>query len=237
MKKVYIILGMLLLTTTLKAQPVEIMLITGGHAFDTTQFFQLFDRMENIGYEHFQQPEANRSIAKGKAKDFDVLVFYDMWQPISDDEKRAYINLTKKGKPMLFLHHSLVSYQDWPKFEKLIGGKYVQKSQAIPEHEQSTYEHDVWVYMHSLRNHPVTKGLEMIKLFDEVYGNTRVSDDVLPLFKTNHPKSSKIIGWENRFNASRIVYLQPGHDYRAYQSDKYRQLLEQTIKYLAEKNQ
>ena len=237
MKKVYIILGFFVLSAALRAQPVEIMLITGGHAFDTTRFFQLFDRIKNIEYEHFQQPEANRVIANGKTNDFDVLVFYDMWQSISDDEKRAYINLTKKGKPMLFLHHSLVSYQDWSTFEKLIGGKYVQKNPVIPEDEQSTFEHDVWVYMHSMRNHPITKGLKMIKLFDEVYGNTRVSDEALPLFKTNHPKSSKIIGWENRFNASQIVYLQPGHDYRAYESDKYRQLLEQTIKYLAGKNQ
>lgn len=237
MRNVYIILVLIVFSATLKAQSVDIMLITGGHSFDTTRFFQLFDRMPNIKYEHFQQPEANSAIAKGKAKEFDVLVFYDMWQSVSDSEKQAYINLTKKGKPMLFLHHSLVSYQDWPEFEKLIGGKYIQKNPAIPEDEQSTYEHDVWVYMHAMRNHPVTKGFKMIKLFDEVYGNTRISDDVLPLFKTNHPKSSRVIGWENKFNSSRIVYLQPGHDYRAYESEDYRQLLEQTIKYLAGINQ
>ena len=233
MKRLYIIVGIVLLSFALKAQPVKIMLITGGHAFDTLQFFQLFDDMNGIVCEHFQQPEANRAIAGGKAKNFDVLVFYDMWQSISENEKRAYLELTRNGKPMLFLHHSLVSYQGWETFEKMIGGKYIQKSPNIPENEQSTYEHDVWVYMHPLRNHPVTQGFEMIKLFDEVYGNTRVSDDVIPLFKTNHPKSSGIIGWENRFNSSTIVYLQPGHDYRAFQDENYRKLLSQTIHYLA----
>lgn len=236
MKHVYIILGIFLITYNLKAQPVEIMLITGGHAFDTVQFFQLFDQMEEVEYTHFSQPKANHALVNGDAEKFDVLVFYDMWKEITDSEKRAYIHLTKQGKPFLFLHHSLVSYQDWKTFEKLIGGKYVSKNPAIPENQYSTYEHDVWVYMHVLKNHPITKGFDTIKLFDEVYGNTRVSDDVIPLFKTKHPKSSEIIGWENKFNNSSIVYLQPGHDSRAFESADYRKLLQQAIFYLAGTN-
>ena len=212
------------------------MLITGGHAFDTIQFFQLFDKMEGIEYEHFSQPAANREIVQGTAEDFDVLVFYDMWNDISQTEKASYINLTKEGKPFLFLHHSLASYQNWNLFEKLIGGKYIEKGVGVPEDELSTYEHDVWVYMIPVMNHPVTKGFGTIKLFDEIYGNTRVSDDVLPLFKSNHPKSSRIIAWENAFNLSKIIYLQPGHDYRSFESENYRKLLRQTILYLAKTN-
>lgn len=233
MKKLFLVAVLFLLAGYLGAQPVRIMLITGGHAFDTLQFFQLFDKMDGVEYEHFNQPEANREIAKGTAKNYDVLVFYDMWNTISQSEKTAYINLTNEGKPFLFLHHSLASYQNWDLFESLIGGKYVEKKVGVPEDKLSNYEHDVWVYMIPVRNHPVTKGFGTIKLFDEIYGNIRVSDDVLPLFKSNHPKSSRIIGWENSFNSSKIVYLQPGHDYRSYESEDYKKLLEQTILYLA----
>ncbi|MBW6533624.1 MAG: ThuA domain-containing protein [Mariniphaga sp.] len=221
---------------TLKAQPVKIMLVTGGHSYDTIQFFQLFDALDGIEYTHFQQPEANQAIAGGVAEDFEVLVFYDMWREISEAEKSAYMELTKKGKPMLFLHHALVSYQNWPQFEKLLGGKYIEKRRGIPEKELSTYEHDVWVYIQLVGNHPVTKGFSSLRFFDEVYGNYRVSEDVVPILTTNHPQSEKIIGWENRFNKSRIIYLQPGHDYRTFETEEYRRLLLQAINYLAKSN-
>lgn len=218
---------------TLNAQTVKIMLVTGGHSYDTIPFFQLFDAMEGVEYTHFQQPLANSAIAEGEAELFDVLVFYDMWKEISEAEKAAYIGLTQMGKPMLFLHHSLVSYQNWPQFEKLLGGKYVEKQRGIPEKELSTYEHDVWVYIQPVGNHPVTKGFGSLRFFDEVYGNYRVSEDVIPIITTNHPQSERIIGWENRFNNSRIIYLQPGHDSRTYETDDYRRLLLQAIRYLA----
>jgi type 1 glutamine amidotransferase len=225
-----------LIIFTLHAQPVKIMLVTGGHSYDTIQFFQLFDALDGIEYTHFAQPEANQAIAGGVAEKFDVLVFYDMWKEISEAEKAAYIDLTQKGKPMLFLHHALVSYQDWPQFEKLIGGKYIEKRRGIPENELSTYEHDVWVYIQPVGNHPATQGFSGLRFFDEVYGNFRISEDVVPVLTTNHPQSERIVGWENRFNKSRIIYLQPGHDSRTYETDEYRRLLLQSVKYLATSN-
>lgn len=234
MRLILTIVAASLIIFTLNAQSVKIMLVTGGHSYDTIQFFQMFDALEGIEYEHFLQPEANRKIARGAGENYDVLVFYDMWREISEPEKQAYIELTKKGKPMLFLHHSLVSYQGWPEFEKLLGGRYVEKHRdvKVKEEELSTYEHDVWVYIQPVGNHPVTKGFSNLRFFDEVYGNYRVSEDVIPILTTNHPQSEKIIGWENRYNKSKIIYLQPGHDYRTYETEDFRKLLLQTIMYL-----
>jgi hypothetical protein len=221
--------------TLLKSQPVKIMLVTGGHAFDTIQFFDMFDALQGIEYEHFEQPKANQRIASGKTGDYDVLVFYDMWQGIGDIEKQAYLKLTNEGKPMLFLHHSIVSYQSWPEFEKILGGKYVEKARGVAPEDQSNYEHDVWVYSKVENITPVTKGFGELRFFDEIYGNVRISDNVLPLLKTRHPKSMEIIAWENSYNNSKIVYIQPGHDYRTFGDESYRKLLAQTIHYLAGK--
>lgn len=213
------------------------MVVTGGHAFDTVQFFQLFDSLEGIAYDHFNQPEANQFIASENTQTYDVLVFYDMWQKISEKEKQAYLRLTRQGKPFLFLHHSLVSYQDWDEFEKLLGGKYIQRSDKIPGEQQSTYKHDVWINFKVVDSkHPVTRGFNDFRLFDEVYGNFRVSEDVVPLLKTNHPESSSIVGWENKYNNSTIIYLQPGHDFHAFESPLYHNLLLQSVNYLAKTN-
>ena len=218
----------------LHAQPVKIMLVTGGHSYDTLQFFQMFDALEEVEYEHYLQPSANRAIADGQAEKFDVLVFYDMWQPVSDEEKQAYLDLTRKGKPFLFLHHALVSYQQWNDFEDIIGGKYIERNQDIPSDQLSTYRHDIWVDVEVADpDHDATREMKNFRIFDEVYGNYKVSSKVKPLLKTNHPESSPVIGWENRYNSSVIIFLQPGHDKNAYESEDYRKLISQSVKYLA----
>lgn len=218
------------------AQPVKIMLVTGGHSFDTLQFFEMFDELDGIIYDHFQQPEANRILAQHRARDYDVLVFYDMWKEISDNEKSAYLRLTQEGKPLLFLHHSIVSYQNWPEFEKIVGGKYFEKGKNVPQELLSTYEHDVWVYTRVENYTPVTAGLKEPRFFDEVYGNVRISENVLPLLSTRHPKSMRYVAWQHKYNNSQIVYLQPGHDNRTYENEEYRKLLAQAIKFLAQTN-
>ena len=212
------------------------MLVTGGHSYDTLQFFQLFDQMPEIEYGHFEQPNANRAIANGVANNFDVLVFYDMWNTITREQKAAYIRLTKQGKPFLFLHHSLASYQNWRAFEDIIGGRYVQENRKVPEAEWSESEHDMWVYCTIENYTPVTAGFSELRFFDEVYNNIRISENVRPLLRTRHPKSAEYVAWENRYNASTIVYIQAGHDRRTYENDDYRKLLLQAIQYLNTSN-
>lgn len=218
------------------AQPVKIMLVTGGHAFDTVQFFEMFDALPGIEYDHFQQPKANNKLVKDFAKDYDVVVFYDMWKSISALEKNAYQRMTNEGKPLLFLHHSIASYQKWGEFENIIGGKYVESARNVPEDEHSNYEHDVWVYTKVENYTAVTVGLKEPRFFDEIYGNVRISENVIPLLRTTHPKSMRYVAWQHKYNNSHVVYLQPGHDYRSYESEDYRKLLTQAIKFLASTN-
>ncbi|MDH3712191.1 MAG: ThuA domain-containing protein, partial [Cyclobacteriaceae bacterium] len=79
----------------------------------------------------------------------------------------------------------------------------------------------------------VTSGLEDFTVFDEVYGNTEVLPDVIPLLGTNHPESTSVIGWENHYRKSRIIYLQPGHGPSIFLDKNYRQLLRQAIMHLS----
>lgn len=236
MKKISVFLLFLFFAVLGVSQPIKVMVVTGGHAFDTLQFFQMFDGMHGLEYEHFEQPTANKELAKGKGNDFDVLVFYDMWKSISETEKAAYLRLTKAGKPMLFLHHSLASYQNWNEFEKILGGRYVEKGKKVPEEEQSNYEHDVWLYCSVVRRTPITASFTQLRFFDEAYGNVRITDSIEPLLRTKHPKSMEYVAWRNVYNKSNIIYIQPGHDKRTFAEPSYKQLLKQAIVYLAGTN-
>lgn len=75
MKKLFLFFLVLIFPFFIQAKNIKIMLVTGGHSFDTLQFFQLFDELEGIEYTAFAQPEANRKIANGEAANFDVVVF------------------------------------------------------------------------------------------------------------------------------------------------------------------
>jgi len=77
----------LFIFSVIQAQPVKIMLVTGGHGFDTLQFFDMFDALPGIEYEHFQQPKANQKLVKDLAKNFDLFVVYEMLKSILESEK------------------------------------------------------------------------------------------------------------------------------------------------------
>lgn len=145
MKEIIVTFLILLTTYTVQAQPINLMLVTGGHYFDTIPFLNMFEQMDGIQYEHVPQPEANQKIAEGDVKRFDLLVFYDIGRKISDTEKQGYLNLLEQRKPMLFLHHTLLSYPMWPEFEKIIGGKYLKKDKnsTLPDSLFSSYHYNV----------------------------------------------------------------------------------------------
>jgi len=218
------------------AKKLNIFIITGGHNFERQAFFGMFDSFPDITYTELQQPDANNYYTPDKAKDADVFVFYDMVQDISEPQKAAFLDLLNKGKGMVFLHHSFISYQDWPEFEQVTGGKYfleatMKDGQEIPA---STYKHDVNFDLTVVDpEHPVTKGLRDFTIHDEVYGGYTVLPDVEPLLTTNHPESSEIIAWAKSYGNSRIVVIQPGHDSHGYSNPNYQQLVKQAIEWVA----
>ncbi len=209
----------------------KILIITGGHAFDNPSFFEMFDSFSDIEYDAIVQPAGNKMVQNRSLGKYDAVVFYDMYKDITAPQKSAYIALLKTGKGMVFLHHSLVSYQEWPEFQNIIGGKYL--SAPTDNHSKSTFKHDVDIDVEIVdQNHPITQGMKNFRLFDEVYGNYVVNETVSPLLKTNHPESSTVIGWHHRYEKSKIVYLQSGHDSHAYKNENFRVLVYNAIKWV-----
>ena len=234
--KQFLLIFLILISGTFSiAQPVKILLVTGGRDFDAKPFFDLFDQLDGIEYEHYSQPKANQILVKDLAEDYDVLVFYDEWQNISETEKSAYMQLAAKGKPFLFIHQSIMSYQKWPEFENLLGGRYLFEAHNVSEELVSTKDADIWVYADVENYTAVTVGFRQIRFFDEAYDNVQVAEDIIPLLKTKHPKSMEYVAWQHKYKASDVVYVQPGYDSRTFESEDYRKLIKQAILFLAKK--
>ncbi|MBL7967600.1 MAG: ThuA domain-containing protein [Prolixibacteraceae bacterium] len=221
----------LLCSFTVSAKKLNILVITGGHGFDEKSFFEMFDSFHDISYTKLIQPEANTQLGTIDPKTYDAIVFYDMPKSITEQGKTNYYKLLKLGKGLVFLHHSQCSYQDWEGYKTIVGGKYHEEKNTP---QTSTYQHDVtFTVKISDPKHPVTRGLKDFEILDEVYGNTEVLPGVTTLLTTDHPQSSKIIGWTHQIEKSRIVYIQPGHDKNSYINPDYQKLIFQAIKFVS----
>lgn len=218
---------------------IHILVITGGHGFKQEPFYHMFDSLSNdISYDKLEQPAANELISSAGVDKYDALVFYDMYNSITPSQKQAYIQLLKKGKAMIFLHHSLVSYQDWEDFQKIIGGKYYEKATLVNgDTIKSSYEHDVLIPVKiENRKHPVTKGLKDFEIHDEVYGHFGTQPNIIPLLSTTHPGSSPNIAWINPYLGSDVLFIQLGHGPEAFGNPNYRRLLLQGIEWSVSKH-
>ncbi len=217
--------------TLTRTKEINVLIISGGHDFEHGPFYAVFDALPKVHYDTLVQPQANALIATSEIDKYDVLVFYDMFDSILPSEQQAYVNLLKKGKAMIFLHHSLVSYQNWAEFIHVVGGKYHTRPVVVKgDTLKSNYEHDVAMPIRiEDKKHPVTAGINDFDIVDEIYGDTEILPTVKPLLSTSLAKSMGYLAWINHYGNSDVLYIQLGHGPTAYANPNYRKLLQQAI--------
>jgi type 1 glutamine amidotransferase len=213
---------------------IRVLVITGGHDFEREPFFKMFQDNAHITFQAVEHPKAHEYLRPEASAKYDVVVLYDLWPKISEEAKADFINLLNAGKGLVALHHCLASYQDWPEYEKIIGGKYfLEKHQENGvEKPGSTYQHGVKFNVHVADpKHAVTRGLSDFDVVDETYGLFKVLPGVKPLLTTTETTSGKTIGWVHSYGKARVAYIELGHDHVTYENPNYRRLLDQAIQW------
>lgn len=219
-------------------EPVRVAVITEGHSFDRDAFTQMFDSLEHITWKEHKNPDAQKLFKPENSRNYDVLVFYDTWNEITDDLKKEYLDLVKGGKPVLFLHHGICSYPEWPEFGKVVGSKYLFKDETIggTEYKPSTYHEDVEIPVQVTdKDHFITQGISDFVIHDEVYGGLWQSDGVHSLLETKRPDSSPKLLYTHLYKGTRIVTMIPGHGAGAMGDTNYRRILGRSLLWLAGK--
>jgi hypothetical protein len=203
-------------------QPSSLLVVTGGHDYDTS-FYSLFSGWV---WDH----RLHRASAEGfgrKLDRYDAVVLYDMAQTITEEQKQNLLSYLDRGGGLVVLHHALASFQSWPEYAKLIGGKYRLK----PEGDQpaSTFQHDVWMDIRVRDGeHPVTRGLQPFRIYDEVYGKIWVAPESRVLLAAGEP-----VMWISPHPKARIVVIQLGHGPEAHRDPAYRRLVHQALRWAA----
>ena len=218
------------------AKPIRILVITGGHEYKITEFNQMLEALgKDIQYQISELPGAYDMFLPENRNKYDVLVFYHMWQTITDEQAKVLSDCISQGKPLVVLHHSICAYDDWPEYVNIIGGKYFHKPTTIKgkEYPACSYIHDLHFTVKIINPaDPVTKGLTDFDIFDETYKGFYVDENVTPLLSTDEPSSTPVIGWSKMYGKARIVTLQSGHDAATFENPDFRKLLRQAIEWV-----
>ncbi len=216
----------------------RVLVVTGGHDFEKEPFFRLFKDNPDITFKAVEHPNAQVLLKADAAKDWDVLVLYDMYQPISDEVKSDFVARLKEGKGLVVLHHAIASYQKWPEYARIIGAQYYLEKTVVNgvEKPASLWQHDVKIAVRVAdAEHPVTRGVKDFEIHDETYKLFDLATDAHTLLTTDQPLSNKEIAWAKTYEKARVVYMQSGHDHLAYENPNFQRLLRQAIQWVAGK--
>ncbi|MFW5972697.1 MAG: ThuA domain-containing protein [Bacteroidota bacterium] len=228
-------LGFLLMAlSSARSETTSVLVVTGGRSVDETSFADLLDSLP-FTVDRAEKPEAFALFGSDDIERYAAVLFYDMYQPISEQEKQAFLSLFERGIGVVFLHHSIVSHQEWDEYEMIVGGRYFESAWQDEGrgYGPSTYRHDQEFVVQVVQpDHPVTSGLNDFPIRDETYLNYRVHDFVTPLLRTDYRESGEVLGWTHEYENSRVVYIMLGHDHQAYQHPAFRQILASALSFV-----
>lgn len=215
---------------------VKVLLITGGHGYDTVNFNLMMKKLP-VAYDHYAHPNAHEMLKAANVAKYDVVLLYDMPKEIAEEARQDFIAMLREGKGLVVLHHAFCSYDFWPEYTKIVGGRYHHFPWMKDGAEQapSTYEHDVDLAVKvEDTGHPITKGIADFRIIDEVYGGTEILPTVHPLLSTDNPASGRLVAWTNAYANSRIATITLGHDRQSWENPAFTRLLSQAILWAAE---
>jgi type 1 glutamine amidotransferase len=241
MRKIFtysiLLLTLLLVNSSgaLAKHPIRIMVVTGGHNYEKLPFDEMLSSLgPDITSQVVEFPAAYDQFLPENRSNYDVLVFYHMWQKITPEQEKLFSETIREGKPLVVLHHSICAFDEWPEYWNIIGGKYFHKPTTVDgkEYAACTYIHDL-KYMVNItkKKHPVTKGIKDFEIFDETYKGYYVALGVVPILTTTEKSSQPIIGWTSKYGKARVVTFQCGHAAPTFQNENFRKLLKQAIEW------
>lgn len=214
-------------------KPIRVLVITGGHGYKVEEFNRMLESLApEITFRVVELPAAYEMFRAENRNQYDVLVFYHMWQKITDEQKEVFTDCIRSGKPVVALHHSICAFDDWPEYWNIIGGKYFHRETEFngKVYQPCSYIHDLHFTVNVTgKKHPVTDGISNFPIYDETYKGYYVAPDVTPLLTTEEPSSTPVIGWTKKYGKARIVVLQSGHDVPTFENANFRKLLKQSV--------
>jgi hypothetical protein len=212
-------------------QKIKVLIVTGGHEFDPSKFLKLFNDNPDVSYTVIKETDKAEAWDRDDLLTYDVILLYDFQRELSGAQKAKFLALFDKGVGLFVLHHALLSYQNWPEYERIAGGKYLLDNETVDgkAYPASTYKGDVDIDVKVVdKHHPVTAGLDDFILHDEIYRGVRNGSDIHVLCTTE----GSPLAWTRQEKNSRVFSTIVGHG-PAYDDANFQKLLASGIRWVA----
>lgn len=226
------IVGLCLGALALAEDPVRLLVITGGHPFDP-RFYALFEDQPNIEWDKKTQTgKPCAAYTPGFATGYDVVLLYDFVFKISDEQKQAFEEAFGGGRGLIVLHHALCSHPEWTKYREIVGGQFLFN--ARDGLTKSIFTGGIsMTYTAAKAEHPITLGVEPIKVVEEPYKYVYVAPDNEPILVSENAESDRVVAWTRQHGKSRVACIVPGHGGDIFVDANYRKFIGQTIAWAA----
>jgi len=193
------------------SKPINVLVVSKGHAYAHDSFMAMFDAMANITITLVEMPAAQIILQPEHVKDYDVVFFYDMsgipgiglLHDGANDTgipPQPYVHaveqLLEDGKGILLVNHATVSWPLWPLWREITGSSYLLSAGEVNGQPApgSGYRgghgplESATIRLVPQCEHPVLTGLEAgFDITDELYlKTTGFEQNVTPLLRGDY---------------------------------------------------
>ncbi len=215
----------------------RVLVVTGGHGVDEAGLTKMLDSLGNITWTRVSHPNAHAHFKPENAHRYDLLLLYDAWEEITDEAKADFTGLVAGGKPVLALHHCLLSYSKWPEYAEIIGGQYFYLGEGGRRGDKhygySTAKDKVEMTVHIKdATHPVLRNVRDFSITEELYAKMYVSPATHVLLETDVPGMETPIAWTTAFGRGRVFTFQLGHGRVSFENENFLMIMRQAIDWL-----
>ena len=213
--------------------PTKVLIVVGNHKMQRAPFFAMFENHPEITYTIANEVDGAQAWDRDDLLTYDVILIYDSQRSMTPAQKQRFLSLFDKGVGIVVLNHSLLSYQDWPEYERIVGGKYLLDTEKLPDGTtlpESTCLHNVTYPVTIVdRAHPITAGLSDFTLHDELYRGVPTTPDIHVLVTApGTAPNPQPQAWTRLEKQSRIATIVFGDEY-AYTDPHFARLLTQAV--------
>jgi type 1 glutamine amidotransferase len=206
-------------------KPVKVLFLVGGlyHDYDqlpATLIANLQARLKSVAPIEFTITQDLASLRTESLTKYDALMINVCEQTaLTTDERGGLANAIQSGLPLVAMHCTFWSFQDWPEFKQILGA-------FVPGHDRFA----TFCLRTVAADSPILKGVQpSFDLTDEPYlvNDRDPSMNVLVRTCTNLPNrpDPEPEVWTKMYGKGRIFAITFGHDSRAQSDPNYQALL------------
>ena len=196
-----------------------------GHHRPSDRAAQLIPVMATRGID-VTYTEAMSDLNPQTLAKYDVLMIYANTTKIEPEQEKALLDYVENGGGFAPIHCASYCFLNSPKYIALVGAQF--KSHGTGEFDTKTVD----------TSHPITKGLEAFRTWDETYVHTKHNEKDRHVLQVRDEKGTdEPWTWVRTEGKGRIFYTAYGHDNRTWGHPGFHDLIERGLRWAAHKGE